>query len=182
VVVVPAWVWRGGPSLRAATLGLVAGIFLSALSYADSGLLLSSLVVLLILTPFYGILMARRMRRFWPGAEELTGADRVAVARAARRGESIGDARLAPAVIEYSDGLRAAYEQARPHRWVIWVVVAAALIAAVVDCFTSPIRSAVASWLFVALLAVELWWWPKEQARLVANAERAAESARQLSQ
>jgi hypothetical protein len=182
MVVVPAWVWRGGPVLRALTVGLIAGIFLSALSFADSGLWLGSLIVFVILTLLYAILMARRMRRFWPGAKQLTGADRVAVACAARRGENIGDARLAPAVIEYSDGLRAAYEDARVRRWVIWVVVAAALFSAVVDCFISPIRSVVVSWLFVAFLAVELWWWPKEQARLVANAEQAAKSARQLAQ
>jgi hypothetical protein len=174
MVVVPAWVWRAGPILRAVLLGLTAGILLSALSFADSGQWLSSLIVFAILTPFYAILMARRMRRFWPGSKELSGADRVAVARAARRGESIGDARLAPAVIEYSDGLRAAYEDARPRRWILWLVIAGSLIAAVVDCFISPVRSVVVSWLFVAFLGVELWWWPKEQARLVANAERAA--------
>jgi hypothetical protein len=53
-------------------------------------------------------------------------------------------------------------------------VIAGSLIAAIVDCFVSPVRSVVVSWLFVAFLSVELWWWPKEQARLVANAERAA--------
>jgi hypothetical protein len=177
VVVVPAWVWRYGPVLRGVTLGLIAGIFLSALSFADSGIWLSAVVVFAILTPFYGVLLARRMRRYWPQAKELTGAQRVAVARAARRGEDIGDARLAPAVNGYADGLRAAYEQARRHRWVIWVVAVAAVVAAVVDCFVSPLPSVVVSWLFVAFLAVELWWWPKEQARLVANCERAANLA-----
>jgi hypothetical protein len=117
VVVVPAYLWRLGPVLRATTLGLIAGIVLSALSFADSGLWLSSVAVLVILPPFYAILMGRRMRRFWPGANGLSGADRVAVARAARRGEKIADARLAPAVIDYSDGLRAAYEIALPRRW-----------------------------------------------------------------
>lgn len=178
MVVVPAWVWRGGPFLRAATLGLIAGVLLSALSFADSGLWLSSLIALVVLIPLYGILMARRMRRFWPGAKELTGADRVAVARAARRGEEIGDARLAPAVISYSDGFRAAYEQARLHRWALWLIIVVSVIVAVLDCFISPIRSAVVSWLFVAFLGVELWWWPKKQARLVANAERVATAAR----
>jgi hypothetical protein len=178
VVVVPAWVWRGGLIVRALTLGLIAGIFLGAVSFADSGIWLGSLVVFVVLTVTYAVVMARRMRRYWPGAKELTGADRMAVARAARRGENIGDARLASAVVDYSAGLRAAYEHGRSRRWVIWVVVAAVVIAAVVDCFIAPVRSLVVSWLFVGFLAVELWWWPMEQARLVANADRAANLAR----
>jgi hypothetical protein len=178
VVVVPAWVWRGGRIFRAVTIGLTAGIFFGALAFADSGLWLSGLVVLVILTPVYGIMMARRMSRFWPGAKELKGADRVAVARAARRGRAIGAPRLAPAVIDYSDGLHAAYEQARPRRWVLWLLAAASLFAAGMDTYLGPIRSAVVSWLFVAFFAVELWWWPKEQVGLVANAERAANLAR----
>jgi hypothetical protein len=100
VWVVPAWAWRGGRVLGALTLGVIAGVFLSALSFADSGLWLSSLIVLVILTPFYAILMGRRMRKFWPGANDVAGADRVAVVRAARRGERIGDAALAPAVVD----------------------------------------------------------------------------------
>lgn len=177
VVVVPAWIWRYRPVLRAGILGLVAGIFLAALAFADSGLWLGAVVVFVVLTLSYGILMGRRMAKYWPGAKELAGADRVAVVRAARRGEKIGEPRLAPAVIGYSDGLRAAYEQARPHWWLMWVVAAAALIFAVVDCFTSPLGSVVVSWLFVAFLVVEVWWWPREQVRLVANAERAAKMA-----
>lgn len=164
--------------LRATILGLTAGIFLSALSFADSGLLLGSIVALIVLTPLYGIMMARRMGRYWPGAKDLNGADRVAVARAARRGESVGNAALTSAVIDYSEGLRAAYEQARHHRWVIWLAVAAVAAVAVVDCFISPIRSALVSWLFVAFLGVELFWWPRRQAHLVANAEHAAKLAR----
>jgi hypothetical protein len=179
VVVVPAWLWRPGALLRAVILGLIAGILLSALSFADSGIWLSSLIVLVILTPFYAILMGRRMRKFWAGANELTGPDRVAVARAARRGEKVGDARLAPAVNDYSDGLHAAYEDALPKRWILWIVVLGSLVAAVVDCFTAPPRSIVISWLFVAFLGVELWWWPRQQKRLVDNAERAASLATQ---
>jgi hypothetical protein len=160
------------------TIGLTAGTFFGALAFADSGLWVSGLAVLVILTPVYGIMMARRMGRFWPAAKQLKGADRVAVARAARRGETIGAARLAPAVIDYSDGLHAAYEQARPYRWVLWLLVAATLLAAGVDTYTGPIRTTVVSWLFVVFFAIELWWWPKEQARLVANAQRAANFAR----
>jgi hypothetical protein len=162
VVVVPAWVWRGGKVLRAVTLGLIAGILLSALSFADSGIWLSSLVALVILVPFYAILMGRRMRKFWPGADDLTGAQRVKVAGAARRGENIGDARLAPAVADYSDGLRAAYDDALPKRWILWLVIAV------------NVAVAILAWCFVAFLGVELWWWPRQQKRLVANAERAA--------
>jgi hypothetical protein len=39
-------------------------------------------------------------------------------------------------------------------------------------------RDAVASCVYLALLVIELFWWPKRQAQLLSNAERAAETAR----
>jgi hypothetical protein len=55
--------------------------------------------------------MPRRMARYWPGAKQLGGDERVTVVRTARRGERIGDARLAQAVIDYSSGMHAATEK-----------------------------------------------------------------------
>ena len=124
--------------------------------------------------------MARRMARYWPGARDLTGAERVTVVRAARRGELVGDARLARSVIDYSRGLHAAAEEARPYRWLIWFMLAVAAVLALWDTVYGSTRDAVASCVYLALLAVELFWWPKRQAQLLSNADRAAETARRI--
>jgi hypothetical protein len=105
VVVVPAWIWRGGPLFRAVTLGLPVGLFFGALGFAESGSVAAFLALVILGPMVYGLPMARRMARFWPGAKKLSGTDRVAVVRASRRGENIGEARLAHAVIDYSSGL-----------------------------------------------------------------------------
>jgi hypothetical protein len=180
VVAIPAWVWRGGPACRAANIGLPVGIFLGALAFAESGSALGAIVVVLILSPFYGIMMARRIARFWPGAKDLNAADRVAVVRATRRGEEVGEARLAFAVLDYSGGLREAHRQAQRYRWVVWFFATAALILAVSDSYFGSIRVALVSWLVVAFFAVELLWWPRKQAHLLSNAERAENLARPL--
>jgi hypothetical protein len=180
VVVIPAWVWRGGPVFRIVSVGLAVGIFFGALGFAESGSVVA-LVALVVLGPFvFGIPMARRMARFWPGAKTLSGADRVAVVRATRRGQNLGDARLAHAIIEYSSGLREAHEQARRYRWVVPVVAAVSLILALTDSFFESIRLALVSWLWVAIIVVELLWWPGKRADLLSNAERAETLARQV--
>jgi hypothetical protein len=106
MVTVPAFVWRGGFFRRALMVGATVGLFLGALAWLDSGILLAGVVVLVILGTFFGIWMPRRMARYWPAAKQLRGADRVAVARAARRGERIADVRLAQALIDYTNGLQ----------------------------------------------------------------------------
>lgn len=179
-VLVPDWVWRGGAVSRAVCLGLAVGVFSGALVFAESGSVLGALIVVAVISPFYGIVMARRMTRFWPSAKELSGEDRVAVARAARRGETIGETHLAPSVIEYSGGLRQAHRQARRYRWVVWLFGAVAFIFALTDSFFGPVRLALVSWVVVGCLAVELLWWPRKQAHISFNAERAENSARQV--
>jgi hypothetical protein len=181
MVVVPAWVWRGGPVCRAVSIGLPTGIFFGALVFADSGQWLGALIAVLVLSPFCGIMMVRRMARFWPGANDRTTADRLAVVRATRGGTDIGEARLALAVIDYSSGLHESHEQARPYRWLVRLFAALALILALSETFFGSIRGALVSWLFVAFLVVELVWWPRTQAHLLSNAERAEKLARQLS-
>src|SRR5262245_3419943 len=100
MVTVPSFVWCGGAFRRAVTIGVLVGVVLGILAWLDSGFLFVGVIVLVILSVFYGMWMPRRMSRFWPGAAQLTGDERVAVAGAARNGESIDDARLAQAVID----------------------------------------------------------------------------------
>ena len=127
-----------------------------------------------IVGTFYGIWMARRMTRFWPGAKELDGADRMIVAGTARRGEQIGDARLAQAVIDYSAGMHAAVENARLLRWLVVFVLVVAMGTAVWDTLFGSVGNAVASGIYVVMLIIELFWWPKRQRSLLVNADRAA--------
>jgi hypothetical protein len=165
--------------LRVVSVGLPVGIFFGVLGFAESGSVVP-LVALTVLGPLvYGIAMARRMARFWPGASRLSGADRVAVARAARRGENVGEARLAHPVLEYSHGLRDAHEQAHRYRWVVPVVAALSLILALSDSFFGSNRLAVVSWVWVVIIIGEMSWWPRTQANLLSNAERAQALARQ---
>jgi hypothetical protein len=118
MVTVPAFVWRGGAVRRAVTLGVAIGIFLAAIAWIDSGLLLGGIITFVITAVVYGIVMRRRMARYWPGAKQLSGDDRVTVVRTARRGERIGDARLAQDVIDYNHGMHDAAEKGRFFRWV----------------------------------------------------------------
>jgi hypothetical protein len=159
-------------------VGVPVGTFLAALAFAESGLVLGAVVTFVVISIFYGIMMARRMSQFWPAGKDLSGGDRVAVARAARRGHDIDDARLAPAAIEYGGGLREAREPARRWQWMVWLGAAAVLVLAVLDSISGPPRTAAVSWLFVVLFAVESFWWPRAQDRLLVNAERTGESAR----
>jgi hypothetical protein len=179
VVTVPAFVWRGGFLRRALTIGAIAGISLGALAWIDSGVLLGGVITVVITGVLYGILMPRRMARYWPGAKQLSGDDRVTVVRAARRGERIGDARLTQAVVEYSQGLHAAAEAGRPFRWLVPLVLVVAVATAVFDAVFGSWGNVVASCIYFVALLVELFWWPKRRDELLANADHAAEMARQ---
>jgi hypothetical protein len=179
MVTVPAFIWRGGPVRRALTIGAALGICLGALAWIDSGFLLSAVIVLVITGVFYGIWMGRRMVRYWPGAKDLTSEEREAVARTARRGERIVDARLAQAVIDYSQGMHAAAEKARPFRWVVPLVLVVGVATAVWDAVFGSWGNAVASGIYLVLLLLELFWWPKRREQLLVNVDRAAEMARQ---
>ncbi|MGW2743129.1 hypothetical protein [Streptomyces sp. NPDC001450] len=178
VVLLPGWVWRGGPVHRALIIGLSAGVLFGAFVLAESGSWVGAVAAVLVLGPFYGIRVARRMARVWPGAGDLDPADRTAVVRAARRGEDTGDARLAPAVIDYCNGLRTAREQDRLLLWVVLVFAGLAVALALIDTFSGSMRQAWVSWLFVLFFLVELTWWPRRQARIMSCAERAERSAR----
>ena len=44
----------------------------------------------------------------------------------------------------------------------------------IVDTITAaPAGEAVVSWLYFAFFPIEAWWWPRRQARLLANGRRA---------
>jgi hypothetical protein len=180
VVVLPWWLWRGGPVWRAVIIAAGAAILFGAFAFGDSGSALAAVAAALVVGPFTGITNARRTVKFWPGAADLTGADRVSAVRAARRGQTIGEPRLASAVIGYAAGLRAARAEARRFWWVLWLFAAVSVAFAVADTMFGPTRVAVVSWLVVGFFVVELLWWPHRQAVLVSNAEQAEKSARQL--
>ncbi|KUM95990.1 hypothetical protein AQI88_14125 [Streptomyces cellostaticus] len=164
------------------SIGLLAGVLFGAFVLAESGSWVGAVAALLVLGPFYGIRAARRMGRAWPGARDLAPADRTAVVRATRRGEDIGDARLAPAVIDYCDGLRKAREQDRLFPLVVLLLTGLAVALAVIDTLSGSTRQAWVSWLFVLFFLVELTWWPRKQAQLMSHAERAERSARRALQ
>lgn len=170
MVTVPAVVWRGGFARRALTVGGCVGLCLGALAWLDSGFLLSGVIVTVVVGTFYGIWMARRMDRYWPGARTLSGHQRVAVVRSVRGGTDLDDSRLAIPRLDYARGLCAAAEEARPLRWVLAVVLVVALCVAAWDAVFGSWGSAVASVIYLVALLVEAFWWPKRQSRLVAHA------------
>jgi uncharacterized membrane protein len=177
MVTVPAFVWRGGFFRRAFTIGGGIGFALGAMAWLDSGFLLSGVIVFVVIGAFFGVGIPRRMARYWPGAKELGGDERVTVVRTTRRGERIGDARLAQAVVDYSSGLHAAAEKARPFRWLLIFVLVVAVGTAVWDAVFGSWGNAAASVIYLVLLLFELFWWPKRQAQLLTNADRAADTA-----
>ena len=177
MVTVPAFVWRGGSLRRAVILGAGIGLPLAVLSWIDSGLLLSAIIVLIATGLIYGIWLTRRMARYWPGAKQLSGDERMTVARTARRGERIGDPRLAQPVIDYSKGMRAAAEQARPFRWVLPLVLVVAVATTAWDAVYGSWGNAIVSVIYLAAMSVEMFWWPKRRDELLANGDRAADIA-----
>ena len=176
---VPAWVWRFGPFVGGVIVGFAVALALALLALIGSNSALAGVIAFVAIWVIYSVIMARRMSSFWPGATDLSGIDRVAAAHAARSGHDIGDVRLAPAVIEYCRGLRGANEHVLLPRWLMLLLALVALVVAVADSIFSPPGEAVVSWLYFAFFPVELLWWPRIAARLIANAERAEESAKQ---
>src|SRR5262245_15653252 len=179
MVAVPAWVWAFGLFVRASVVGFAVAVVPALLGLFGSNSPRIAVIVFVVVWVAYGAFTARRMSKYWPGAQHLSGADRVAVTRAARSGRDVGDLRLSPAVIEYSRGLREANEHAPWARWLIVLLGVVALGVAIADTIWSPPAEAVVSWLYFAFFPVEAFWWPRIAARLIANAERAEESAGQ---
>ncbi|MBO0676441.1 hypothetical protein JRC04_03070 [Mycolicibacterium sp. S2-37] len=168
---VAAWatVWRGGPAVRTLLLAVGIGVFLGALALLDSGMPLAAILVAVITGAVLGPLTESRLRHYWPGAAAFTGAERVQIVRAARRGYPVDGDRLARGVIDYSTGLRAAADRENTYRWVIWLVLAVALAIAVYDAASGSVRDTVASCVYLGLLAIELFWWPSRRRELLLN-------------
>ena len=180
MLTVPPFLWRAGLLGRAVAAGTAIGFFLGALAWLDSGIALAGAAVFVIVGTAYGIWMRRRMARYWPGASRLTGAQRELVVRITRSGGPVEQPAVAAAVIEYRDGLRAAVENAYPFRWLVGLVLVVALASALWDVVAGSARDVVASCVYVGLLLFELFWWPGRRDRLLANADRAALSAREV--
>ncbi|AGB23213.1 hypothetical protein Mycsm_02888 [Mycobacterium sp. JS623] len=179
MVTVPAFVWRGDFLRRAVIIGGALGIVLGAMAWIDSGLLLAGILTVFMTGLIYGSWMPRRMRRYWPGAEQLSGEDRVTVAGTARRGEHVGDSRLAQPVVDYSAGMHAAAEQAKPYRWVLPLILVVSVATVLWDSIFGTWGNAIVSVIYLVALLIELLWWPKKRDELLANGDRAAEMARQ---
>ena len=73
-----------------------------------------------------------------------------------------------------SDGLHAAAENARLFRWFVLFLLVVAAGTAVSDAAFGSWGSAVASCVYLVMLGVELFWWPKRQDQLLTDADRAA--------
>ena len=177
MVTVPASAWRGGRFRRALTIGAAAGLFLGARATVDSGKPIVGAIVFVCVGTFYGWWMTSRMARYWPGAADLTGDQRVAVVAAARRGRLVGEPVPAHAVVDYSRGLHAAAEEGRPIRWVIWLVLVVSIAAAAWDAAFGSWLNLAASVVYLALLVLEIVWWPKRLRQLLSDADQAAASA-----
>lgn len=64
-----------------------------------------------------------------------------------------------------------------PFRWLLWFVLTVAVGTAVWDTVFGSVRNGVGSCIYLVLLLLELFWWPKRQRQLLANADRAADIA-----
>jgi hypothetical protein len=173
--------WRMSSVYRGLTIGLCGGLFFGGLAWLDSGLLAAA-IVFVVLGLSAGVWVPRRMTKYWPGSNDLTGDQRVAVARAVRDGTASGDSALQQPVLDYSSGLHAAAEKnTRFLRWVLIFVLVVAIVTAVWDAVSGSWGSAVASAVYLVLAVLEVFWWPRWLKRLLDNADRAAALARQPS-
>ena len=150
------------------------GLILGVLAWLDSGMLISGVIVFVVLGVGCGFWVGRQMTRYWPRADELSAAQRVAVVAAARRGERVGDDSLAPAVVDYGHALRAAADEDTPlRRAVVALVLIVAAATGLWDAVRGSLGNAVVSVVYLFLIGLELFWWPTRREDLVTNADRA---------
>jgi len=169
--------WRGGAVGRGLTVGLCVGLFLGGLAWLDSGMLLAGVAVFVVLGVGSSVWTTRKSDRYWPGARELTGAQRASVVAAVHRGELIGDPALIGAVRDYARAVHRAAQDHRPVRWLLVFLLAVAVVSAAFDAFAASLGNAVVSAIYLVLIGLELFWWPKRQDRLLENADRSEDQA-----
>lgn len=104
------------------------------------------------------------------------------MARVVLRGELIEDPRLAPGVIDYVGVVRRTQEREQHHGWWLWASAGLTLALALGDTFSGAVRSASVWWVLVAFWVALLAWLPRRRARVLANASRSEEHARELLQ
>ncbi len=178
MLTVPAFVWRAGAVTRGVTVGVAVGAVVGVLAWLDSGMALGGVIAFSVLAVGYGAWMGRRMARYWPGAAALSPGERVAVARTVRGGAAVtGQAR---AVLDYATGLIAAAAGVRPLRWLVWLLLVVAAGTALWDAVYGSAGNAIASAVYLALLGVEVFWWPRRQRQILANAEHCAQVAAKM--
>ena len=85
-------------------------------------------------------------------------------------------------VIDYNNGIHTAAEKARLFRWLPVLILVVATGTAVWDAVYGSWGNAAASGIYLVLLLLELFWWPKRLERLLTNADRAADIAGQILQ
>jgi hypothetical protein len=73
--------------------------------------------------------------------------------------------------------MRAAVDNGRPFRWVLPLVLVVAVGTTIWDGLFGTWGNAIASVIYLVLLLVEIFWWPKRREQLLANSDRAAEMA-----
>jgi hypothetical protein len=140
-------------------------------------MLLSAAIVLVVIGLLYGVWLPRRMARYWPGAQQLSGDDRVRVARIVRSGDRIDDPRLAQPVIDYNAGMHKSAEQLRPFRWVVPLVLVVGVATTAWDAVYGSWGNLIASLIYLVALLFESFWWPKRRDELLANGDRASAAA-----
>ena len=170
----PAALWRGGAFYRGVIAGVCLGLFFGVLAWLDSGMVLAGVAVLVALGIGFGVGIPLRMSRCWPAAHQLTGGQRVAVVAAVRHGERIDDGTLVPAVSEYVRGVHAAARRHRLARPVVVVLLAVAVTMSVWDATAGSVGNVVVSLVYLVLLLLEVFWWPRRLAELTERADRAA--------
>ncbi len=175
----PERMWAGGPVSAALRIGIPAGFAFGLLQFAINGSVAGAVFGGVFLAVFFGGIMALIVRRQWSGAGRVAPDDRVAVARAVRRGDDVGDDRLAEAVIEYAEMVRKTQERDARHRWVLPLFGILSFVIALTSTVGGSTREAVVFWLLTAFWIVGiLWWFPRQRARWTENASRAEAAAR----
>jgi hypothetical protein len=172
-------IWEDGPVKGALLVGVPAGLFFGLLQFFMEGSALGALAAGVFFGVWFGVIMTWWARRQWRRGAELTPADRAAVARAVRKGEDVGDARLDDAVVDYAGVVRRVQELDTRYRWVMWAIAASTVALAIGATVEGSTREAVVWWLLTVFWAVNLTWLvPRRRARTLENARRAEEAAR----